>query len=118
MESYWPVRGGRTNRIIECFYLMLPRERRLKIGRQQFEGYFKFGFVRNPWDRVGSLYERNEAVQIRPQMSFEEFVRWIEYSSSTCVHSSPHRYRIDGFVDANGEMLADFNGRFERLPED
>ena len=48
MESYWPVRGGRTNRIIECFYLMLPRERRLEIGRQQFQSYFKFGFVRNP----------------------------------------------------------------------
>src|SRR5206468_3830505 len=62
--------------------------------------------------------ERNEAVQMRQEMTFEEFVRWIEYSSATCIHSSPHRYQLDWFVDANGKMLADFIGRFERLQED
>ena len=118
MESYWPVRGGRTNRIIESFYLMLPRERRLEIGRQQFESYFKFGFVRNPWDRVVSLYERREATELRAQMTFDQFVDWIQYSSSTCIHSSPHRYQLDWFVDPNGKVLADFIGRFERLEQD
>jgi hypothetical protein len=118
MESYWVVRGGRKNRILEWLYLTLPAERRKKRGRQQFESYFKFGFVRNPWDRVVALYERNEAVQMRREMTFEEFVHWIQYSSSTCIHSSPHRYQLDWFVDANGRMLADFIGRFERLQED
>jgi hypothetical protein len=51
-------------------------------------------------------------------MTFEQFVHWIQYSSSTCIHSSPHRYQLDWFVDANGKMLADFIGRFERLQED
>ena len=108
MESYWVVRGGRKDRIMEWLYPMLPAEQRKERGRRQFESYFKFGFVRNPWDRVVSLYERNEAVQMRQQMSFEEFARWIQYSSSTCVHSSPHRYQLDWFVDADGKMLADF----------
>jgi hypothetical protein len=118
MESYWVIRGGRKDRIMEWLYPMLPAEQRKERGRGQFESYFKFGFVRNPWDRVVSLYERNEAVQMQPQLSFEEFVRWIQYSSSTCVHSSPHRYQLDWFVDADGRMLADFIGRFERLQED
>ena len=118
MESYWVIRGGRTDRIMEWLYPMLPAERRKERGRQQFESYFKFGFVRNPWDRVVSLYERNEAAQMRQQMSFEEFVGWIQYSSSTCVHSSPHRYQLDWFVDADGKMLSNFIGRFERLQED
>jgi hypothetical protein len=118
MESYWPVRGGRRNRIIECFYLMLPREQRLEMGRRQFESYFKFGFVRNPWDRVVSLYERREALEFRAQMTFDQFVDWIQYSSSTCIHSSPHRYQLDWFVDPNGKVLADFIGRFERLEQD
>ena len=118
MESYWVIRGGRKDRIMEWLYLTLPAGWRKERGRRQFQSYFKFGFVRNPWDRVVSLYERNEAVQMREQMSFEEFVRWIQYSSSTCVHSSPHRYQLDWFVDADGKMLADFVGRFERLQED
>src|SRR5262249_46954504 len=118
MEVYWTHYGGRKNRILESFYLLLPKERRLKIGQKQFETYFKFGFVRNPWDRVVSLYERNEALQLRNEMTFEEFVDWIEYSSATCDHSSPHRYQLDWFVDPSGNMLADFIGKFERLEED
>ena len=96
----------------------VPEERRRETGRRQFESYFKFGFVRNPWDRVVSLYERTEALQLRNEMSFEQFVDWIQYSSATCVHSSPHRYQLDWFVDANGNLLADFIGKFERLDED
>lgn len=118
MENYWTRHGGRKNRMLESFYLLLPKERRNEIGARQFESYFKFGFVRNPWDRVVSLYERAEALQLKERMTFEEFVDWIEYSSSTCVHSSPHRYQLDWFVDPNGKVLADFIGRFERLEED
>ena len=118
MESYWPLRGGRKNRLMEAIYLTLPARKRLERGREQFNSYFKFGFVRNPWDRVVSLYERKEALQMRNGMSFAEFVDWIQYSSSTCIHSSPHRYQLDWFVDSNGKVLADFIGRFERLEED
>ncbi len=118
MENYWPLRGGRKNRILECAYMALPKNKRSERGRAQFNSYFKFGFVRNPWDRVVSLYERKEALEMRLRMNFAEFVDWIQYSSATCVHSSPHRYQLDWFVDANGVVLADFIGRFERLEED
>ncbi len=118
MERYWVERGGRTNRMKEWLYLLQSEEKRKQRGREQFASYYKFGFVRNPWDRVVSLYERKEAMELRAQMSFEEFVKWIQYSSSTCPHSSPHRYQLDWFVDANGSILADFIGRFEKLPED
>jgi sulfotransferase famil protein len=118
METSWTEFGGRTNRIKAALYSLRPEERRKETGRKQFEAYFKFGFVRNPWDRVVSLYERTEALQLRNEMSFEQFVDWIQYSSATCIHSSPHRYQLDWFVDANGNLLADFIGKFERLDED
>ncbi len=109
----------RTNEpIMAALYLLRSEERRKETGRRQFESYFKFGFVRNPWDRVVSLYERTEALQLRNEMNFEQFVDWIHYSSATCMHSSPHRYQLDWFVDANGNLLADFIGKFERLDED
>jgi hypothetical protein len=118
MENYWTHVGGRKNRIMEVLYLTLPKQRRIDTGQKQFESYFKFGFVRNPWDRVVSLYERKEKGQLRDQMTFEQFVEWIQYSSATCIHSSPQRYQLDWFVDPNGKVLADFIGKFERLDED
>lgn len=118
MENYWTHLGGRKNRMIEILYPALPRERRKKTGQEQFETYFKFGFVRNPWDRMVSLYERNEGLQLKDKMSFEEFVDWAQYSSSTCIHSSPHRYQLDWFVDPHGNVIADFIGRFEKLEAD
>jgi len=118
LESYWPIRAGRKDRIFEAVYLMLPREHRRHLGRDKFDSYFKFGFVRNPWDRMVSLYERKEALELRNRMTFGQFVEWIQYSSATCVHSSPHRYQLDWFVDPNGEVLADFIGRFETLEKD
>ena len=118
MENYWTHVGGRTNRALEVFYLALPKQHRSSVGRKQFETYFKFGFVRNPWDRIVSLYERKEVGQLRDKMTFEQFVDWIQYSSATCIHSAPHRYQLDWFVDHNGNVLADFIGKFERLEED
>ena len=118
MENSWTQFGGRTNRIRAALYQLLPRERKIDIGRRQFESYFKFGFVRNPWDRVVSLYERTEPIQMKDKMSFDEFVEWIQFSSATCIHSSPHRYQLDWFLDGSGNMLADFIGRFECLERD
>jgi hypothetical protein len=118
METYWTSYGSRKNRVLASLYLLRDAEYRRALGREKFNSYFKFGFVRNPWDRVVSLYERKEAAQLRHEMTFPEFARWIQYSSSTCPHSSPHRYQLDWFVDASGHMLADFIGRFEQIDQD
>src|SRR5262249_246403 len=96
----------------------LPASRRERIGREQFESYFKFGFVRNPWDRTVSLYKRREGMQLRDNMTFEEFVEWIQFSSSTCLHPMPHRNQLDWFVDPHGNVIADYIGKFETLQTD
>src|SRR5437879_4691534 len=118
METCWTPYDELKHRILEYLYLLRSKRRCAEIGRQQFNSYFKFGFVRNPWDRVVSLYERTEPLQMKDKMSFDQFVNWIQYSSSTCIHSSPHRYQLDWFVDASGKILADFIGKFERLETD
>ncbi|USN97915.1 MAG: sulfotransferase family 2 domain-containing protein [Phycisphaeraceae bacterium] len=83
-----------------------------------FETYFKFGFVRNPWDRVVSLFSRKERGREQGPETWDEFVEWIENASDTCVHPTPHRNQLDWFLDERGEVAVDFIGRFERLDTD
>lgn len=99
----------------------LTRQAFALVTRQQssiFETYFKFGFVRNPWDRTVSLFRRlRENGKDRGQ-TFEEFVDGLHFSSATCVHPVPHRYQLDWFVNPDGEVILDFVGRFEHLARD
>jgi Sulfotransferase family len=118
LENHWTHYGAPGRRVLAALYLLLPTAGRQRRGSRQFASYFKFGFVRNPWDRVVSLYERREGLQLRDQMSFEQFVDWIQFSSSTCVHPAPHRNQVDWFVDPHGHVLADYIGRFETLAAD
>lgn len=97
--------------------LHIPYVRKKYINRT-FQSYFKFGFVRNPWDRVVSLYNRKENREQRHHMGFDEFVNWIQLSSDTCVHPTPHRYQLDWFKDGSGKVVADFIGKFEHIEKD
>jgi len=93
----------------------VPKVLKTKIGDSVFNSFFKFGFVRNPWSRTVSLYFRNEALQKKRQLTFEEFVDWIQYSSDTCIHSSIKKYQLDWFTDDNGEIIVDYIGKFETI---
>jgi hypothetical protein len=123
LERYWTNHDlgnvdSMKNRLREALYLLLPAEKRRRRGRRIFDSYFKFGFVRNPWDRTVSLYERREGLQLREKMTFEEFVEWMDYASSTCIHPVPHRLQFDWFTDPHGVVMANFIGRFENLEAD
>lgn len=117
LETHWTHYGGVKNRILAGGYLLLPSGWRARIGRERFKSYFKFGFVRNPWDRAVSLYERVNRV-CQTIASFEEFIDSMTFSSFTCIHPVPHRNQLDWFVDPDGNVIVDFIGRFETLDSD
>lgn len=80
---------------------------RAKLGEELWDGYFKFCFERNPWDKFVSLYwwATHELAQ-RPTL--EEFV-----SSPRGLGSSDWPlYTLDG------EIAVDAVGRYERLEDD
>ena len=89
-----------------------------QVTIKQFNQYFKFGFVRNPWDRAVSLYNRNEGIQLKNKMSFVNFIKWHNYATDTCTHPSQKKYQLDFFTDSVGELLVDFIGKFENLQQD
>ncbi len=104
----------------------------LKAGR--YDSYFKFAFVRDPWDRLVSCYLDKFAPDDRPApkiakmrykganlykgMSFREFAEGV--CEIPDEEASPHfRSQYIGLTaGVDGRLLPDFVGRFESLRED
>lgn len=98
--------------------------------RRKFESYFKFAFVRNPWDRILSAYNflraggMTDADRLWSQehlsdvSDFSTFV--CNRLSSTAVLSHVHFLPQHWFLcrPSSGRLLVDFVGRFERLQID
>jgi len=74
----------------------------------EFKNYFKFTFIRNPWDKVVSQYFFQKKVK-NLKVSFEQFV----YKPTGRVFQN----QLD-WITLNGEMAVDFVGRFENLQTD
>lgn len=104
-----------------------------------YAGFFRFGFVRNPWDRLVSCYRdkiRNEAegytqFTIRPGVAnclarFDSFVAGMPFDAFVdAVAAIPDSGADEHFrsqhtflTNRKGELTADFVGRYERLAED
>lgn len=103
---------------------------RLALSRREFRDFFKFTFVRNPWDRVHSAYRflkagglvpedaaRAERI-IAPFPDFDAFVRGFIDGGDVwdAVHFRPQY----SFVCLTGRSApaVDFVGRYERLDAD
>ena len=87
------------------------------IGVSEFESYFSFAFVRNPWDWQVSLYEymlktpnHRQHQLIKRLGDFKTYLQWrCEYDVT---------FQRDFIYSPDGRVLVDFVGRFERIEED
>ena len=95
----------------------------------RFDDYFKFAFVRNPWDRVVSAYHflkqggvnREDRRWCKKHLSryadFNEFVMgWLKPENIRLqIHFKP---QYEFVQDTNGDMVMDFIGHYENLEND
>lgn len=101
---------------------------RLIFTRSQYASYFKFAFVRNPWDRLHSAYrflraggfQEEDRVWAREHLAgfpeFREFVlRWV--TAENIRMWNHFRLQSDFVVVSRGPGL-DFLGYFENLDDD
>jgi len=98
------------------------------LGDEKFNQYYKFTFVRNPWDRVFSAYNylrkggiSKDDLKWKPVFDqfndFNDFVeRWLDEENMFLIlHFMPQIYFLKS---ASGLIAFDFIGRFETLEED
>lgn len=79
-----------------------------------WNNYFKFAFVRNPWDRMVSCW-KNRA---KSYNDFDRFLADYPYPShnhNLIWHTLPQLTHIR---DLDGKLMVDFIGRFENLDDD
>jgi hypothetical protein len=81
----------------------------------QFGSYFKFSFVRNPWDRIVSEYKyRGYPVRVDFKTYLFEHLPAPGWTDMYC-HIIP---QYDFLHDESGKLLVDFVGRYETLQAD
>jgi hypothetical protein len=89
------------------------------MGLAEFQAYYSFTFVRNPWDRLLSTYtytlknkrQGQRHYLIKQFAGFNEFVEW------HCQHDT-HGYQVDWICDDTGRQLLSYVGKFENLSHD
>lgn len=83
----------------------------------KFSRYFKFSFVRNPWDRMASEYRwRRKWDGSMANASFEDMLRKVPYFRKK---NEPHFKEQYSFVyNSSDKLQVDYLGRFESLEED
>lgn len=112
-----------------------------KLGKKTWESYFKFSFVRNPWDRIISawrMFETKSWCQLDQSYSLSEFIdlvtdekidyhanyltkwqkeSWQHSLENVRHHTLPATHPFYGLVE-DEKLTVDFCGRFENLQSD
>lgn len=100
-----------------------------ELGKEKWETYFKFAFVRNPWDRLLSWYSMFKNTPEKTTVfreyiyanadSFEGFLK----NCTDFVEDEEHgnqsivKNQYEYLIDDKGELSVDYIGRFETINE-
>lgn len=121
-ESRWERMYKAIFKAVGLRYKKLPRHISAsklieQMGKEAFDSYFSFAFVRNPWDWQVSLYTFMLRMPLHRQHelmkqlgSFDAYIKW------RCTEEV--RFQKNFICSETGEPLVDYVGRFERLEED
>lgn len=83
------------------------------VSQEMFSDYFKFSFIRNPWDRFVSIYKNHYY-----QGPFKKFLFSVFYKK---IWEKDYWFvgpQYEFISDENANVCVDFLGRFENIEDD
>ena len=112
-----------------------------ELGREEWERYFSFGFVRNPWDRLVSHYAMisDRVAELTPEQRREakpfkidlwnyvlhfshDFESFLDNCTGLIYDRNCYKSflfnQVDYLSDDDGKIIVDFVGRFENFAAD
>jgi hypothetical protein len=124
-----PLLDGKPNRLYQMWEAIVVHATAAQIKHEMgaaFDEYYKFTFVRNPWDWQVSMYHfllkettNPHHEKIKAMRGFDEYLEWIvQTEERTPYPKYATKYQKDMLVDETGALLVDFIGRYETLAED
>lgn len=116
-----PDIAGRPNPLYEIWSSTLTHATAQQVQKElprEFNAYYKFAFVRNPWDWQVSMYHflRKEMPGFHLK-NFHEFLEWV-ISQEKPFPKGATKLQKMMLVDAQGQIAVDAIGRFENLSSD
>lgn len=91
------------------------------VGKEHWDNTFKFTFVRNPWDRLYSLYRFSQRKnKILSEEQGNSFGLWLKLAISN-QKGNPYdrsRTQVEWLKNFDNKIDLDFIGRFENLESD
>lgn len=120
-RAIWPPKWGVYHPREFARYVRQQRFARSRghalADKAQFEQYFKFTIVRNPWARAHSWYRNVVRDPLhRRDFGVDEHCTFAEFMERhlSCWALDP---QLDWLVDRSGRVVMDFVGRFETLSD-
>jgi len=119
---------GKPNKMYDVWQTLLlhakASDAKTELPYDVFNNFFKFAFVRNPWDLQVSMYHfilREPTSSTYPQVSqlgsFEAFIEWVVKTPQPYPKGITKLQR-EMITDSEGNLLVDFVGHYEKLQED
>jgi len=107
----------------DAFLTHVPAKMAQKELGETYQAYYKFAFVRNPWDWQVSMYHfilketghvHHDLVKAMPD--FETYLDWvIETPNPYARAKGATKFQKDMITDKEGNLIIDFIGKFEHL---
>ena len=118
------MKDGAPNPFYEIWKVALLHARamdvRKELGEDLYTDYYKFAFVRNPWDWHVSMFHFLKQMNYKLVVglsSFEEYLAWVVKSKRPFPKGAP-KFQKEILTDQQGLLLVDFVGRYENIVHD